>query len=140
VFTKDTVLKAVRIGHAVAGTDKQTMGLLKHCPDALAWFDSPDDEILGPKFNEMKNREFKKRLERKREEAIKQKAKDKARRAKERESRAAKKRARQSSEAEESTSASDSARKNRDLLRRRPGRRRFTIRMATLMVLPNSAV
>ncbi|KAJ7481116.1 hypothetical protein B0H11DRAFT_2280372 [Mycena galericulata] len=107
VFTKDTVLKAMRIGHAVAGTDNQTMGLLQHCPDALAWFNSPDDEILGPKFNGMKNRDFKKRLERKREEAIKQKSKDKARRAKERESKAAKKRARQSSEAEESASASE---------------------------------
>ncbi|KAJ7918118.1 hypothetical protein B0H13DRAFT_2438030 [Mycena leptocephala] len=74
-FTKEHVLKAMRVGHAAAGTDTQTMALVHHCADASAWVKSPDDEILGAKFNDMKNGALKKHLE-----AAKQKAKEKARR------------------------------------------------------------
>ncbi|KAJ7868422.1 hypothetical protein B0H13DRAFT_2351446 [Mycena leptocephala] len=75
VFTKEHVLKAMRVGHAAAGTDTQMMALVHHCADASAWVKSPDDEILGAKFNDMKNGALKKYLE-----AAKQKAKEKARR------------------------------------------------------------
>ncbi|KAJ7773617.1 hypothetical protein DFH07DRAFT_952666 [Mycena maculata] len=79
-FTKDIVLKALRIGHAVAGTDKQTMSLVEHCSQASTWFEDPNaDEDLAAKFNNMKNSVFRKRLERKKEDAVKRRAKDKAR-------------------------------------------------------------
>jgi hypothetical protein len=65
----------MRVGHAAAGTDTQMMALVHHCADASAWVKSPDDEILGAKFNDMKNGALKKHLE-----AAKQKAKEKARR------------------------------------------------------------
>ncbi|KAJ7887743.1 hypothetical protein B0H13DRAFT_2342254 [Mycena leptocephala] len=69
----------LRIGHAVAGTDKQTMALAEHCPDASAWYKSPDDDILGLKFNDMKIGKFKTRMEDKKQEAIRERAKAKHR-------------------------------------------------------------
>jgi hypothetical protein len=78
-FTKEFLQNALHVRHAVAGTDRQTMSsdLLQHCPDATAWFDNPDDEELGPKFNLMAPTKFKQRLER-----LKEAAEKKARRKK----------------------------------------------------------
>ncbi|KAJ7930315.1 hypothetical protein B0H13DRAFT_1858946 [Mycena leptocephala] len=79
-FTKDVVLRALRIGHAVAGTDKLTMCLVEHCPQASTWFEDPEaDGDLATKFNNMKNSVFRKRLDRKKEDAVKKRPKDQAR-------------------------------------------------------------
>ncbi|KAJ7792765.1 hypothetical protein B0H14DRAFT_3498846 [Mycena olivaceomarginata] len=57
-FTKEFLQNALHVRHA-------------HCPDATAWFDNPDDEELGPKFNLMAPTKFKQRLERLKEAAEK---------------------------------------------------------------------
>lgn len=79
-FTKEFFQNALHVRHAVAGTDRQTMSsdLLQHCPDATAWFDNPDDEEFGPKFNLIPPSKFKRRLE-KLKEAAEKKARHKKR-------------------------------------------------------------
>lgn len=52
------------------------MLLVEHCPQASTWFKDPDaNPKLAAKFNNMKNADFKKRLERKKAEAVVKKAK-----------------------------------------------------------------
>jgi hypothetical protein len=79
-FTKEFLQNALHVQCAVAGTDRQTMSsdLLQHCPDATTWFDNPDDEEFGPKFNLMRLSKFKRRLE-KLKEAAEKKARHKKR-------------------------------------------------------------
>ncbi|KAJ7795525.1 hypothetical protein B0H14DRAFT_3495855 [Mycena olivaceomarginata] len=67
-------------GHDLKGIDftkEFLQNALHHCPDATTWFDNPDDEELGPKFNLMAPTKFKQHLER-----LKEAAEKKARRKK----------------------------------------------------------
>ncbi|KAJ7480984.1 hypothetical protein FB451DRAFT_1395030 [Mycena latifolia] len=102
-FTKEALQEAVHVLHAAAGTDRQAMSkdLLDNCPQASAWFDNPDDEKLGRKFNTMKTVDFKRRLERKREEAKVKKAKER------KQSKAEGKRRKVDSDADDSADASE---------------------------------
>ncbi|KAJ7661802.1 hypothetical protein B0H17DRAFT_1212125 [Mycena rosella] len=79
VFTKADLQSALHIAHAAAGTDRKTKDLLEYCEQAAAWFKDPDHARWGPKFNEMTPVDFKKRLERKRDEAVAERARERRR-------------------------------------------------------------